>query len=107
MFAHWLSCALRHSDLAKEDDVRSSQGTQSSGWVNIPLKLHLAEGAEFAVGLPLFVCCLCREIHMQYPAHAPLFRALLPLLYGRVGREAAFTMGSLILLLDVDHCRSC
>lgn len=107
MFAHQLSCALRHSDLAKEDDVRSSQGTQGSGWVNIPLKLHLAEGAEFAVGLPLFVCCLCREIHMQYSTHTPLFRALLPLLQGRVEREAAFRMGSLILLVDMDHCRSC
>lgn len=107
MFAHQLSCALRHSDLAKEDDVRSSQGTQSSGWVNIPLKLHLAEGAEFAVGLPLFVCCLRKEIHLQYPTHAPLFEVVLPLLHGRVRREAAFRMGSLILLPDVDHCGSC
>lgn len=80
MFAHQLSRALRHSDLAKEDDVRSSQG---SGWVNMQLKLHLAEGAEFAVGLLLFVCHLCRGIGTQYPACTPLFGALLPLLHGR------------------------
>lgn len=104
MFAHQLSCALRHSDLAKEDDVRSSQGTSSSGWVNTQLKLHWAEGAEFAVGLLLFVCCLCRGIGMQYPTCTPLFGALLLLLLpGRVGRKAAFRMRSLVLSFDMDH----
>lgn len=76
MFAHQLSCALRHSDLAKEDDVRSSQGTQSSGWVNIPLKLHLAEGAEFAVGLLLFVCFVKKSV--CHRAHRFYFKSLKP-----------------------------
>jgi len=66
------------------------------------LKLHLAGSAGFAVGLLLFVCWLRRGTGTQHLTRAPLFRALLTLSHGRVGRGAALTVGSLILSLDVD-----